>query len=131
MKHNRRKQQPKEPPEEEPNQTKSINLPCIQGISSSINEHIKGTFYTQTTLRNLLSKPKDPIRKEDRNIVVYQLNCNDCEAVYVGETKRTLNITAEEYITAIKSASKRSHTAENCWKYNHDFDWEHKKVLDF
>ena len=46
------------------------------------------------------------------------------------ETKRALNIRAEEHITAIKSASKKSHTAEHCWKYNHDFDWEHKKVLD-
>ena len=26
---------------------------------------------------------------------------------------------------------KRRHTAEHCWKYNHDFDWEHKKVLHF
>ena len=60
------------------------------------------------------------------------MNCKDCEAVYVGETKRTLNIRAEEHITAIKSASKKkSHTAEHCWKYNHDFDWKHKKVLDF
>ena len=49
----------------------------------------------------------------------------------MGETKRTLNIRAEEHITAIKSASKKSHTAEHCWKYNHDFDWKHKKVLDF
>ena len=49
----------------------------------------------------------------------------------MGETKRTLNITAEEHITAIKSASKKSHTAKNCWKCNHDFDWEHVKVLDF
>ena len=47
------------------------------------------------------------------------------------ETKRTLIIRAEEHITAIKSASKRSHIAEHCWKYSHDFDWEHKKVLDF
>ena len=47
------------------------------------------------------------------------------------ETKRTLNIRAKEHITAIKSASKRSHTAEHCRKYSHDFDWKHKKVLDF
>ena len=33
------------------------------------------------------------------------------------------------HVTAIKSASKRSHTAEHCWKYNHDFDWEHKNML--
>ena len=75
---------------------------------------------TQTTLRSLLSKPMDPIPKEDRNNAVYQLNCKDCEVVYVGETKRTLNIRAEKHITTIKSASKRSHTAEHCWNYNHD-----------
>ena len=95
------------------------------------NKHnIKGTFCTHTTLRSLLSKPKDPIPKEDRNNAAYQPNCKDCEAIYVGETKRTLNIRAEEHITAIKSTSKRSNAAEQYWKYNHDFDWEHKKVLD-
>ena len=135
-KHIRRKEQSREHPEEEPEHTKSINLPYIQGLSEqlkpALNKHnIKATFYTQTTLRSLLSKPKDPIPKEDRNNAVYQLNCKDCEAVYVGETKRTLNIRAEEHITAIKTASKKSHTAEHCWKYNHDFDWKHKKILDF
>ena len=45
----------------------------------------------------------------------------------MGETKRTLNIRAEEHITAIKSASERSHTEKHCWKYNHDFDWENEK----
>ena len=99
---------------------------------SSLNEHnIKATFYTQTTLRSLSSKPKDLIPEEDRNNAVYQLNCKDCEAICVGETKRTLNIRAEEDITAINSANKKCHTAEHCWKYNHDLDWEHKKVLDF
>ena len=36
-----------------------------------------------------------------------------------------------EHISAIKSASQRSHTAEHCWKYNHDSDWNNKRVLDF
>ena len=108
QKHNRKKGQPRERPEEDPKQSKIINLPYIQGISEqlkrALNEHkIKATFYTKTTLRSLLSKPK-----EDRSNAVYQLNCNDCEAIYVGETKRTLNIRTEEYITSIKSASKRS-----------------------
>ena len=129
-KHHRRKEQPRERPEEEPTQTKSI-----QGLSDqlkrALNKHnIKATFYTQTTLRSLLSKSKDPISKEDRNNAVHQINCKDCEAVHMGETKRTLNIRAEEHITAIKSASKKSHTAEHCWKYNHEFDWEHKKALE-
>ena len=91
-KHNRRKEQPREHPEEEPKQTKSINLLYIPGVSEqlkrALNKHnIKATFYTQTTFRSLLSKPKDLIPKENRNNALYQLNCKDCNAIYVGETK--------------------------------------------
>ena len=74
----------------------------------------QATFYTQKTVRSLLSKPKDHIPKEDRNNAVYQLNCKDCKTIHVGETKRTLNIRAKEHITAMKSASKKSRTAEHC-----------------
>ena len=81
-KHNRRKEQSRERSEEEPKQTKNINLPYIQELSEqlkrALNKHIKATFYTQTTLKSLLSKPNDPIPKEDRNNAVYQLNCKDC-----------------------------------------------------
>ena len=49
-KHNRRQEQPREHPEE-PKQTKSINLPYIQGLNEqlkrALNKHnIKATFYT-------------------------------------------------------------------------------------
>ena len=134
--HNRRKERTTEVTEEESQPNKKINLPYIQGASEQLRRtfnkyNIKATFYTPTTLRSLLSKPKDPIPKEDRNNVIYQLDCKYCEAVYVGETKRTLSIRTNGHISAVKSASQRSHTAEHCWKYNHDFDWNNKRVLDF
>ena len=55
----------------EPKQIKSINLPYIQGVSEqlrwALNKHnIKATFHTQTTLRNLLLKPKDSIPKDKK-----------------------------------------------------------------
>ena len=74
----------------------SLLLPSFMSLSKNSSEqlrrtfnkyNIRTTFYTPTTLRSLLSKPKDPIPKEDRNNVIYQLDCKDCEAVYVGETK--------------------------------------------
>ena len=139
--HNRRKERITEVTEEESKPNKKINPPLpppyIQGASEQLRRtfnkyNIKTTFYTPTTLRrSLLSKPKDPIPKEDRNNVIYQLDCKDCEAVYVGETKRTLTIRTNEHISAVKSASQRSHTAEHCWKYNHGFDWNDKRILDF
>ena len=96
--HNRRKEQTTEVTEEESKPNKKINLPYIQGASSEqlrriFNKYnIKPTFYTPTTLTSLLSKPKAPIPEEGRNNAIYQLDCKDCEAVYVGETRRTLNI---------------------------------------
>ena len=110
------KKQPRDRPEEEPKQTKSINLPYIREVSKQLKRalnkcNIKATFYPDNPQKSII-KTKGP--KEDRNNAVYQFNCKDCEAVYVGETMRTMNIRAESHITAIKSASKRSHTAEQC-----------------
>ena len=78
--HNRRKERTTEVTEEESKPNKKINLPYIQGASEQLRRtfnkyNIKTTFYTPTTLRSLLSKPKDPIPKEDRNNVIYQLDC--------------------------------------------------------
>ena len=58
-------------------------------------------------------------------------DCKGCEAVYVGEIKRTLNIKTNKHMSAVKSASQKSHTVEHCCKYNYDFDWNKKRVLDF
>ena len=110
---NRRKEQTPEVTEEESKPNKKINLPYIQGANEQLRRtfnrfNIKPTFYTPTTLRSLLSKPKDPIPKEDRNNLIYQLDCKDCEAVYVGEIKRTLNIKINAHISAVKSASREA-----------------------
>ncbi len=37
-----------------------------------------------------MSKSNDDIPMEDQGNLVYKLSCNDCEAVYVGETSRAL-----------------------------------------
>ena len=29
------------------------------------------------------------------------------------------------------SDTRRYETADHCWKYNHDFDWENKKIMDY
>ena len=83
--HNRRKERTTEVTEEESKLNKKIDLPYIQGASEQLRRtfskyNIKTTFYKPTTHRSLLSKPKDPIPKEDGKNVIYQLDCKDCEA---------------------------------------------------
>ena len=38
----------------------------------------------------LLCKPKDPVATEDKNNIVYEIDCSNCQAVYFGESKRPL-----------------------------------------
>ena len=92
------------------------------------NDHnINCTFYTTTTLHTLLSHAKD-----QRNNIVYKYDCKDCEAVYFGESKRTLAERTKEHTRAVRAADTgRYETADLCWKCNHDFDWENKKIMDY
>ena len=114
-----------------------INFPYVKGTSEQLkrifNDHnINCTFYTTTTLRTLLSHVKDPLPSEQRNNIVYKYDCKDCEAVYFGESKRTLAERIKEHTRAVRAAdTRRYETADHCWKYNHDFDWENKKIMDY
>ena len=49
----------------------------------------------------------------------------------MGETKPTLNIRAQEHVTASILQVKGEDAEEHCWRCNQDFDWEHKKVHNF
>ena len=76
-----------------------MNLPYIQGLSEQLQRtlsqrNIKSTFYTITTLRKILPSPKDPIPTEKKHII-YKLDCKDCDAVYIGESKRAYQIRIE------------------------------------
>ena len=45
----------------------------------------------------LLCKPKDRVVTEDRNNIVYEINCNNCEAVYFGDSKQPLKSRSDEH----------------------------------
>ena len=73
----------------------SINLPYVQGTSEKVqhileSHKIRSTFYIEKTLRKLLCKPKDWVATEDKNNIVYEIDCSNCEAVYFGESKQSL-----------------------------------------
>ena len=69
----------------------------------------------------LLLHVKDPVPLEQRNNIVYKYDCKDCEAVYFGESKRTVAERTKEHTRAVRAAdTRRYETADHCWKYNHD-----------
>ena len=42
---------------------------------------IRSTFYIEMTSCKLLCKPKDRVATEDKNIIVYEIDCSNCQAV--------------------------------------------------
>ena len=86
----------------------SINLPYVEGTSEKLrrilrSHKIRSTFYTENTLRKLLCKPKHRVATEDKNNIVYEIDCSNCEAVYFGESKRSLKSRSDEHKRPVRN----------------------------
>ena len=87
----------------------SINLPYVECTSKKLlrrvlrSHEIRSTFYTESTLRKPLYKPKDRVVREDKNGIVYDIDCSNCEAVYFGESKRSSKLRPDEHKRSLKS----------------------------
>ncbi|KYN03889.1 hypothetical protein ALC62_05190 [Cyphomyrmex costatus] len=58
------------------------------------------------TLSSFIKVHKGELNKFQSQNVVYQINCQDCIASYVGQTKRQLKTRINEYRNNIKSSSR-------------------------
>ena len=74
-----------------------VALPTIyiKGLAEKIQRpcrklEVQTVFRSSHTLRQILSKVKNPIPEASQKEVVHQIPCQDWDSVYVGETGRTL-----------------------------------------
>ena len=72
---------------------KYISTPYIPGTSERVNKILRKfnivlSNKPSNTLFSQFNKLKDPIPLNSISNVVYQLNCNECNNVYIGETKK-------------------------------------------
>ena len=82
-------------------------------------------------MRKFLCKPKDQVATEDKNNIVYEIDCSNCEAVYFGESKRSLKSRSDEHKRSVRNCDcGKNEIAKHCWKADHNFNWDQKKVID-
>ena len=84
--------------------TKWMRMPFLGEISNQREKllkpyNLRPAFYPISTSRTLLCKLKDPVPKIEKS-GVYSLPCNDCNAVYIGETGRQFQIRVHEHLDA-------------------------------
>jgi len=123
------------PPVEKMTQKKFIGFPYIKDLS----EHLRKTFKDTTLLpgyrcfnklNRYIKLHKDPTPTMHDNNIIYKICCNDCDASYVGQTKRQLNTRINEHIKNIKQTSNLSVISQHTIDHNHTFNWKNASILD-
>ena len=76
------------------------------GLSERISRIVRGAqigvaYKPLHTIRNVISKLKDPIPTGDKSGVVYHSSCKDSDQFYIGETGRNLKATANLHINEV------------------------------
>jgi len=111
-------------------------IPYVKGISeitsSMFNKSIFTTGYRCINkLDKIIKVQKDPTEHTQKNNIVYKIICNNCEASYVGQTKRKMMTRIKEHQNNIKlDKSKHSVITEHILELGHNFNWNNIKVLD-
>ncbi|EZA62075.1 hypothetical protein X777_06969, partial [Ooceraea biroi] len=81
-------------------------------------------------LNCIISLGKDVLMKSINMGVVYKINCVNCDACYIGQTKRQLGKRINEHKVDIrKHEGCRSVVSEHRLVNDHDFDWQNTFIL--
>jgi len=114
---------------------KILVLPYINPISEFISSNVDSLktiigFRCLNKLSQFVKAHEDKDHLLSENNVIYKIFCKNCEATYVGQTKR-LRIRLKEHKNNLKQdQSKHSVISEHIIKYNHSFDWDNTKIMD-
>jgi len=113
-----------------------FTIPYLNSISESFIPIIKKygfniAFSISVTLNFLIKCGKDSLDTMSQHGVVYKISCHDCDASYVGQTKRQLRTRIKEHVSDIKKKSgSPSVISEHRRNFNHEFEWDNIKIID-
>ena len=111
-------------------------IPYVEGTSERIARilrpyNILVAHKPLTTLRDVLTKVKDPSPKNSRVGAIYKIACSKCPASYVGETGRTLRCRVKEHKRCIANKDTGNRIAVHHMTTNHQMDWKRATCLEF
>jgi hypothetical protein len=126
------KRRPKTKNNDNPTASKiSVRLPYISGLSEKLTtifrNHNVGTYHKPiNTIRSFLVHPKDKIADAKKCGVVYQVNCANCDATYVGEAIRSLNT---RYNDHCKTTGATTAVGDHLKQHKHKIKLDDVQVL--
>ena len=110
-------------------------LPYIKGVSDKIKRILLETgvqvaFKPFLTIGRFLPSLKDEINHNEKSNLVYEVPCQNCPFVYIGQTKRDLKSRIKEHQRAIKfQRPEKSALCQHSMENDHLIDWSKVKIL--
>ena len=87
--------------------------------------------WSSTLLKYFQTIAQDQINLEDQNNVVYEIPCKDCDAIYIGETKRQFKQRLQEHRRAVRNGdTNKNETTDHSRTNDHEFLWDDKKIIE-
>lgn len=120
---------------ESPEHHDFFNIPYVPTISERFKPaihdlQIKLSYTGMNKLHKFIHAHKDTLPKEDlRSNVVLQIFCKDCDASYVGQTRR-LKTRIAEHRNHINRRTTRHSVITDHRLNNHEFVWDNVEILD-
>ncbi len=110
------------------------------------SHNIGTSFKPHTTIRRLLVHTKDKIDKVKQCGLVYQVECHNCDKVYVGETGRQLSVRLAEHAKEVEECTShgvrtrsarssetgtlhKSAITDHAVDNNHTPNWDNASIL--
>ncbi len=127
-----------------------VLLPYVQGVSECLHRvlmkhNVASAFKPMNTLRQTLVHPKDKRDIGDNSEVVYQIPCDSCDQIYIGETGRKLKVWMKEHRDEVNEMSSKHFTrahrksslstvnksaiTDHIATTNHTIGWDDSKIL--
>ena len=93
-----------------------VVIPYIKNLSKQCRHtlakyRVRGFFKGTSTIKSLLTHPKDPIQDSQKTDIIYHWKCpaNNCTAEYICETNRSLKERVSDHRNQTNSAIRNHH----------------------
>lgn len=114
---------------------KKLILPFYSAIQNNIKQ-IASRFDCAIINKNtkklnyLIGLGKDKLENLEKNNIVYQIDCKNCDASYIGQSLRKLRFRVNEHRRAVNKKNISSALAKHVLETGHSINFKKPKILD-
>ncbi|VDL96371.1 unnamed protein product [Schistocephalus solidus] len=109
-------------------------LPYIDDVAEAVSNLLRTlgigiTHRPDSTIRNLVRRPKEPPPRGETSNVIYQIQCDACEFNYVVEAGKRLQTRVAKHAWTVRRMDPLILVAEHCANSGHTFTFRNTEIL--